>query len=133
MSGTRRAAGARVTSAACLALLLWAGVGCHGCPPDWYRTPPSESGWLFAAGRCGEVFVDADPTTLALGRAARSLADQLGLRPERRLSVRHLDGRLFVEAADDEGLVDSLDRVELVDLVDCDGTIYALLRLPLDP
>jgi hypothetical protein len=76
------------------------------------------------------VFVDADATSLALSRAARRLTDELGFTVERRLSVRHLDGRLFVEVADDEGLVDALEGLELVELVRCDGTVYALLRLP---
>ena len=132
MKVTRRFADAWAASTAGLALLLCVSTGCHGCPPTWYETLPSESGWLFAAGHCGEVFVDADSTTLALGRAARRLADELGLQVEQRLSVRQLDGRLFVEAADAGGLVDSLDSLELVDLVSCDGEVYALLRLPVD-
>lgn len=113
-------------------LALFSAAGCQTCPPSWVDAPPTEAGWLFASGRCDKVFVDADPTTLALGRAARRLADQLGLVLEARLSVRHLDGRLFVEAAGADGRVDALDELELVDLVNCDGTVYALLRLPVE-
>jgi hypothetical protein len=111
-------------------LLCTVSGGCTSCPPTWLDAPPSVPGWLFASGQCGEVFVDADATSLALSRAARRLADDLDLVVEQRLSVRQLDGRLFVEVADDEGLVHALEGLELVELVHCNGTVYALLRLP---
>jgi hypothetical protein len=141
MSGASPAVRARAGSVPCigsvsmmaLILLLTCATGCSSCPPGWVDSLPSESGWRFASGHCGEVFVDADPTSLALSRAARRLADDLGLVLEERLSVRHLDGRLFVEAVGVQGLTDALDDLELVELVTCDGTVYALIRLPVDP
>ena len=125
-------AGRRTYAARTLALsaaLLFA-AGCQSCPPDWVSAPPQESGWRYAAGTCHEVFIDADRTALALSRAARVLADELGLVLEQRLSVRHLDGRLFVEAVGADGLVADLDDLELVDLVTCGEAVHALVRLP---
>jgi hypothetical protein len=81
-------------------------------------------------GSAGEVFVEADPLALALTRAARRVAERLGLGAERRLSVVFADGRLFVEAEDERGPLDALDALELVDQRRCDdGRTWVLVRL----
>lgn len=115
-------------------LLLLAAAGCAGgcgaCPPDWsLRPPPDGSGWLYASGRCGEVFVDAEARDVALTRAARVLADRLGLDVERRLSVVASDGRLFVEALGPDGPLTALDGLQLADEAVCDGVVHVLVRL----
>ncbi len=114
--------------------LLAAGLttACTSCPPSWVAHTPSAPGWIYGAGQCAEVFVDADRTALALSRAARVLADDLGLALEQRLSVRYLDGQLFIEAVGEDGPVDALAGLELVHLTTCEETVYALLRLPSD-
>ncbi len=112
-----------------LLLAMAACSACHSCPPAWSQSPPQEAGWLYAAGRSGEVFVDADARHLALTRAARELADQLGLDVERRLSVVASDGRLFVEALGPDGPRHELDALELVDEAECDGVRWVLVRL----
>jgi hypothetical protein len=118
---------------ALLATLLLAvaacSAGCHGGPPAWAGHPPEEPGYLYADGRCGEVFVDADARHLALTRAARVLADRLGLDVERRLSVVASDGRLFVEALGPDGPLHDLDGLELVDEAEVDGVLWVLVRL----
>jgi hypothetical protein len=103
--------------------------GCHSCPPAWAGHPPQESGWLYADGRSGEVFVEADARQLALTRAARALAERLGLDVERRLSVVASNGRLFVEALGPDGPLHELDALELVDEAECDGVTWVLVRL----
>ena len=118
------------TLVASLTALLTLGVACSSCPPAWVERVPESPGWLYASGSCAPVFVDADATAMALTRAARHLTDALGLDVEPRLSVRQLDGRLFVEAVTPDGPVDALDELELVELVECEGTVHALLRLP---
>jgi hypothetical protein len=123
---------ARSTGAAlllCLGLALGLGA-CSSCPPDWAEQVPEKAGWIYAAGTCGEVFVDGDAQHLALARAARRLADALGLDFEHRLSVRHIDGHLFVEAIGPAGPSDALEQLELVELVSCGRRVHALLRLP---
>ncbi len=121
-----------MTAAARLpAVLLALVVGaCTSCPPDWIEDPPRSDRWLYGAGTAGEVFVDADGKALALSRAARVIADALGLDVERRLSVRDVRGRLFVEAVGPDGPVDALDALELVEVVSCERRVHALLRLP---
>ena len=104
-------------------------VGCSTSPPTWAGHPPEEDGWLYADGRCGKVFVDADARRLALTRAARVIADRLGLDVERRLSVTASEGKLFVEALGPDGPLHDLDALELVDEAECDGTAYVLVRL----
>jgi len=105
-------------------------LACSSCPPAWVEHLPQDPGWIYGAGTCGRVFVDVDATALALSRAARGIADALGLDVERRLSVRRLDGRLFVEAVGPQGPLADLDALQLVELVQCDETVHALLRLP---
>lgn len=116
---------------------LWAWVvllalpaGCGSCPPAWADSLQVRDGDTLAAGSAGEVFVDADATSLALTRAARRLADHLALDVERRLSVLLIDGRLFVEAVGEGGVSDALDGLELVELRRCGSRTHALLRLP---
>lgn len=104
-------------------------VACGSCPPGWVGHPPEESGWLYADGRCGKVFVEADARRLALIRAARVLADRLGLDVERRLSVTEIDGTIFVEALGPDGPLHQLDGLQLVDEAECEGTHYVLVRL----
>jgi hypothetical protein len=113
------------------ALLLGAALtlGCRTGPPAWVGNPPHKDGWLYAEGRCGEVFVDADARRLALTRAARVLADRLGLDVERRLSVVPADDHLFVEALGRDGPLHALDGLELVDEAKVDGVTYVLVRL----
>ncbi len=103
---------------------------CSSCPPSWAESVRAEPGFTYAAASCGEVFVDADATGLALTRAARRLADALGLDVEQRLAVRLSDERLFVEAVGPSGPLTALDDLELVDLRVCDGRTHALVRLP---
>jgi hypothetical protein len=121
-----------VPGALVLAVLLAAG-GCSACPPRWADALSVDDTHAWAAASCGEVFVEADDTRLALTRAARRLADHLGLDVERRLSVVLLDGSLYVEAVGSDGPVDGLDGLELVDQVTCSGRTHVRLRLPLDP
>ncbi len=111
-------------------LALPAGAGCAGCPPSWLDAPPESGDWIYAGGACGEVFVDADARDVALTRAARALAERLGLDVSARLSVRHVDGRLWVEAVGAQGGHDGLDRLQLVDSATCDGVTHVLVRLP---
>jgi hypothetical protein len=111
-----------------LVLAAWAG-GCGSCPPAWAGNPPEEQGWIYADGRCGKVFVDADARRLALTRAARVLADRLGLDVERRLSVTAFEGQLFVEALGPDGPRHELDGLQLVDEAECNDTHYVLVRL----
>lgn len=103
--------------------------GCHACPPAWAGHPPQKPGWLYADARAGDVFVDADARNLALTRAARVLADRLGLDVERRLSVVASDGQLFVEALGSDGPLHELDALELVDEAECSGVMWVLVRL----
>jgi hypothetical protein len=111
-------------------LLAAALAACRTGPPSWAGHPPQQPGWLYAEGRCGEVFVDADARRVALTRAARGLADQLGLDVERRLAVVPSPGdRLFVEALGPEGPQHALDAMQLVDEAKVDGVTYVLVRL----
>lgn len=103
---------------------------CQSCPPSWAGSLSDEGAFIVSAGECGEVFVDADAETLALTRAARRLADHLGLDVERRLIVVLAGGRLQVEAVGAAGPTTSLSTLELVALVRCDGRVYAQVRLP---
>jgi len=121
---------ARLAVPALLALLA-AGCagGCSACPPAWAAQAPEEAGWLYAAGRCGEVFVEAEARHVALARAARVLADRLGLDVERRLSVVASGDTLHVEAVGAAGPHHGLDGLELVDEARCDGELHVLVRL----
>jgi hypothetical protein len=111
-----------------LALAGWL-VGCESCPPGWVGHPPEEAGWLYADGRCGKVFVDADARRIALTRAARVIADRLGLDVERRLTVTEAGGKLYVEALGPDGPLHQLDGLQLVDEAECNDTHYVLVRL----
>ncbi len=123
-----------------VAVVLAAGLafatGCAACPPGWAATTPSDGAYLYGVGQSGEVFVEADAVNIALTRAARAIADGLGLDVETRLSVVRVEERLFVEAWTAEGPTDALDGLELMELVECsdplgDGRrVYVLLRLP---
>ena len=115
--------------AALLGLAAACSGGCRTGPPAWAEEPPQQAGWLYAQGRCGEVIVDADARRLALTRAARVLADRLGLDVERRLAVVPSDSRLFVEALGPDGPLHELDELELVDEAKVDGVTYVLVRL----
>jgi len=118
------------TAAALLACGLAAALAaCGSCPPSWATQPPEQPGWLLASGACGEVFVGADARNIALTRAARSLADRLGLDVEPRLSVVKKDDRLFVEAWGPQGPVHDLDGLQLVEEAQCRKTTYVLVRL----
>jgi hypothetical protein len=123
-------AGALLAAALLAALLL---SGCGACPPRWLEHPPEEREALFATGSCGEVMVDADALQVALVRAARRIADRLGLDVEPRLSVVHADGRLFVEALTPDGPTGALDGLQLVDSAECDDVTHVLVRLPRGP
>ena len=126
---TRRLSSRAFVVALGAALLF--GCGCSSCPPEWAEHPPSDAGFVYASGSAGEVFVEADGLSLALSRAARSVADALQLDLEERLSVVSADGRLFVEAEDARGPVHALDDLQLVDLRRCDdGRTFVLVRLP---
>jgi len=105
-------------------------VGCASCPPAWAQSPPEAADALYASGTCGKVFVDADARQIALTRAARRLADRLGLDVEPRLAVVFADGRLFVEAVTPEGPTDALEGLELADQAVCDDVTFVLVRLP---
>jgi hypothetical protein len=91
---------------------------------------PQQDGYLLASGSCGEVYIEADAREVALIRAARRLADVLGLDAEGRLSVTSHDGRLFVELVGSSGPSDGLDQLQLVDEVRCDGITHVLVRIP---
>lgn len=104
--------------------------GCASCPPAWADSPPEAADALYASGTCGKVFVDADARQIALTRAARHLADRLGLDVEPRLAVVYADGRIFVEALTPAGPTDALDGLELADEAVCDDVTFVLVRLP---
>ncbi|RKY22409.1 MAG: hypothetical protein DRQ55_01230 [Planctomycetota bacterium] len=106
---------------------------CAGCPPAWADALQVERDFTWAASSAGPVFVEADGTRLALTRAARRLADHLGLDVERRLSVLLLDGTLYVEAVGADGIHHELDGLELVDQVLCDGRVHVRVRLAAAP
>ncbi|MGQ0553616.1 MAG: hypothetical protein ACT4PU_10395 [Planctomycetota bacterium] len=118
--------------------VLWAlcGVGlsllpaCLSGPPAWVAQPPESAGWWYASGACGDVSVDADARQVALTRAARTLAERLGLDVEGRLSVVLADDRLWVEALGARGLVTELSELELVRQAERNGITYVLVRLP---
>lgn len=119
-----------------LGLLLVAGAlggACRACPPDWLEHPPVSSEWLYASGSSGEVYVEAKARDVALTRAARRLADALGLDVETRLSVVELDDRLFTEAVGPSGPLRDFDELELVSRVECDGVTHVLVRLRRPP
>jgi len=118
------------SAALCTALLAAA---CTLCPPSWLERPPVSDEWIYAAGSSGEVFVEAEARELALTRAARRLADALGLDVEERLSVVERDGQLFTEAVGPDGLLDVFDGLELVDEAECGGVRHVLVRLPRRP
>jgi hypothetical protein len=103
---------------------------CQACPPPWLARLPEQEGYLLAHGSCGEVYVEADARDVALVRAARRLADALGLDAEERLSVTWHDGRLFVELIGASGPSGALDDMQLVDEVRCDGVVHVLVRVP---
>jgi len=113
-------------AAACAALLAAA---CTACPPSWIGHPPVSPGWIYATGSSGEVFVEAEARDVALTRAARRIADELGLDVESRLSVVERDGKLFAEAVGPQGPIELFDGLELVDEADCDGVTHVLVRL----
>jgi hypothetical protein len=125
-AGRRRLAGLAGLAAVALA-------GCSACPPAWVERPPESRAALYASGRCGDVYVDADARNVALTRAARRLAELLGLDIEPRLTVVHADGRLFVEALTPAGPTHALDGLELVDEAVCDDVTFVLVRLPMRP
>ncbi len=106
---------------------------CASCPPAWSEAPPERVGLLHAAAVSGDTFVDADAERVALIRAARQIADALGLDVERRLSVIHADGRLWVEALGPDGVIHDLDGLQLVSTASCDGRTWVLVRLPWPP
>lgn len=116
--------------AALAAATLAALGGCSACPPSWVDEPPVRSGYLHAAGHCGDVYVEADETSIALARAARRLCDELDLDVNEWLSVVLADGRLYVEAVGPDGPLHDLDDLELVDLRECGGQTFVLVRLP---
>jgi len=110
-----------------LATLLAA---CSACPPTWAARPADRPGLLVAAGRAGAVFVEAEARSVALVRAARVLAERLGLDVETRLSVHESDGRLFVEAVGAGGPTSALDGLVLLDVETCGDETHVLVGLP---
>ncbi len=103
---------------------------CLSGPPTWVAQPPESAAWWYASGACGEVSVDADARQVALTRAARRLAERLGLDVEERLSVVLADDRLWVEALGARGPVTELRALELVRQAERNGVTYVLVRLP---
>ena len=124
----RPAVGAWVRLA--LAALAVSALACSACPPDWADGAPERDGLIVAVGHAGPVFVDADARRVALARAARVIADRLGLDVERRLSVSESDGRLFVEALGRDGPTGALDGLRLLDEASCDDEAWVLVGLP---
>lgn len=118
-----------MTRALLAALLGTALAACSSCPPGWIDAPPHEAGWVYGAAAAGKTYVDARATDLALTRAARVVAAGLELSLPGGLAVSLRGGRPWVEAFDEQGAVHALDDLELVDLVECDGRTYALVRL----
>lgn len=114
----------------CVALLASA---CTLCPPSWLEHPPVSPDWIYASGSSGQVFVEAEAGDVALTRAARRIADALGLDVETRLSVVERDGRLFSEAIGPTGPLDVFDGLELVSQVECQGVTHVLVRLRRPP
>ena len=119
-----------VVTALCVALLAAA---CTGCPPSWLEHPPVSPDWIYASGSSGKVFVEAEARDVALTRAARRIADALGLDVEARLSVVERDGQLFSEAVGPAGPLDDFDGLELVNQVECEGVTHVLVRLRRPP
>lgn len=123
---SRLGAWARVT----IGTLVVLAAACRACPPGWATSPPEREGLIVAVGHAGPVFVEAEPRRIALARAARSIADRLGLDVERRLSVTESDGRLFVEAVGRGGPTAALDGLRLLDEATCDEEAWVLVGLP---
>jgi len=121
----------RLLSSLWLAALALGASGCQSCQPPWAGSLELRDGFRYAAASAGEVFVDADATDLALTRAARRLADALGLDVERRLAVTLRDGQLSVEAWGPDGPLQDLDGLELVELRRCGADLHARVRLEL--
>ena len=130
--GARRAAGApaRRALAALGPWLALALAACRACPPDWAGSPPERDGLLVAVGHAGPVFVEAEARRVALARAARGIADRIGIDVERRLSVTESDGKLFVEAIGRDGPTAALDGLRLLDEASCDDEAWVLVGLP---
>ena len=125
-----RASASRAGLPALLGAILMSLAACAACPPGWVERPPQAADALYASGTCGDVFVEADARNIALTRAARRLADELGLNVEPRLSVIFADGRLFVEALTPAGPTSALDGLQLVAEAVCRRTTCVLVRLP---
>lgn len=113
---------------ACLAVLLSA---CSAtCPPSWLGTPPDESGWHYAAGSCGLLGLEIRPERVALTRAARTLAERLGLDVDTHFAVTRVGERLMIEAYGAAGRSDALDALEFVESARCGERVHVLVRLP---
>jgi hypothetical protein len=111
------------------ALALVSLSACSSCPPDWADRIELVDGYRYASASVGELSVDVDPTHVALTRAARRLADALGIDVENRLSVVRSGEQLFVEARGAAGVVHELDALEFVELAHCGPRTHARVRL----
>jgi len=124
----------QASSVAALLALTLSLSGCAGCPPSWAEQVSRHDGYHYAAASVGELTVAIDAVDLALSRAARRLADELGLDVEGRLAVTRDGDQLFVEARSSRGagaeLIDDLSGLELVEVARCGARTHAQVRLP---
>ena len=61
------------------ALVLLFAASCAGCPPDWVERLPDEAGFVYGRASVGELGLPIGPEAVALSRAARAVAEQLGV------------------------------------------------------
>lgn len=111
-----------------LAALLLLGPGCAGCPRAWFDELPEQAGFVYAAASVGELGLTLSGEQVALSRAARALAETLGLEVSSSSVVR-LGDALIVEVAGPSGVHAELEALELVETARCDGRVHVLVRL----
>jgi len=112
-----------------LSLTLFASCAAS-CPPHWLAELPDDEAYAYAAGSCGLLGLEIAPERVALTRAARALAERLGVDVSRQLSVTRVEGELVVEAYGDAGRSDALEGLELVSSARCGERVHVLVRLP---
>lgn len=115
----------------CAALLALTN-GCASCPRPWFDELPEEPDFVYAAASVGELGLALSGESVALSRAARALAEQLGLEVTSS-SVTRLGQGLVVEVAGPSGVHAELEPLELVDQARCAGRVHVLVRLPRVP
>ncbi len=116
-----------------LSSLLLAGVlacaaGCSSCPPTWLDEPPTSERYVYGGAQSGAL-LGPDVQAVALTRATRVLAEQLGLDVTTSFSVVERDDRVWVEAVGPDGPHSELESVEIVERVQCGKRAAVLVRV----